>query len=147
MYNLYNPMLELTQEQKLVYIRLLFYLAKVDSRPDLLERKYIKKMMSRFRLPAELLQNLSVPTKLDDLPEVLAPIHGRAMAVDLIHCLWFAASVDSNIDENEIKIIRNVARITGIDEDIVLVINNFVQDEINFMQQACEILETDVLAC
>ncbi|MBP5353338.1 MAG: TerB family tellurite resistance protein [Alphaproteobacteria bacterium] len=146
MYNLYNP-LDLTQEQKLVYIRLLFYLAKSDNNPDTLECNYIKKMMSRFGLSADVLQSLSIPKSLDDLQGVLRPIKGKEMAVDLIHCLWFAASVDSEISTEEIKIIRNVARILNVDEDMVLVINNFVLDEMTFMQQACEVLGTAVLAC
>lgn len=146
MYNIYNP-IELNEEQKLVYVRLLIYLAKADNNPDFIEKRFIKNIISRFQLSPTLLQNLSVPSKLDDLYVLLRPIRERAIAIDLLHCLRFAASVDSIIDEEEVKIIRTVAHILEIDDDTLLVINNFVFDEMIFLKQACDVLETEEVRC
>ena len=146
MYNIYNP-IELTEEQKLIYVRLLIYLAKADNNPDYIEKRFIKNIIDRFQLSPTLLQNLSVPNKLDDLYVLLRPIRERAIAIDLLHCLRFAASVDSVIDEEEVKIIRTVAHILEIDDDTLLVINNFVFDEMIFLKQACDVLETEEVRC
>ena len=146
MYNIYNP-LELSEEQKLVYVRLLIYLAKADNNPDYIEKQIIKNIVSRFQLAPTLLQNLSVPRRLDDLYDVVRPIRDRLIAIDLVHCLRFAASVDSVIDEEEVKIIRTVANLLDIDDDTLLVINNFVFDEIIFLKQACDVLETQEVRC
>ncbi len=146
MLNLYNPLV-LTDEQKIAYIKMLVYLAKSDNNPEFIEKKFIKETIERFKLPLTLLGNLSVPQSIDDIYAVLSPIRDRAIAIDLVHCLWFAATIDSVIADDEIKIIRNVARILNIDDDTVLIINNFVLDEITFLQQACDVLETEVVKC
>ena len=69
MYNMYNP-LDLSDEQKLVYVRLLIYLAKADNNPDYIEKQFIKNIIARFQLSPVLLQNLSVPNDIDDLYNV-----------------------------------------------------------------------------
>lgn len=146
MRNFYNP-IALTDEQKLVYIRLLIYLTKSDNDVDVLEKQFIKNMILRFQLPLTTLQNLSYPNSIDDLYDTLKPMHDRQIAIDLLHCLRFAASVDSVINENESKIINNIARILEIDDDTMLVINNFVFDELMFLKQACVALEADEVRC
>ena len=147
MFNLYNGELVWNEEQKLAYIKLLIYLAKSDNNPDAIEKVFIKKMMMRFSLPADSLAGLSVPKSLDDIYEVVRSIRGRTMAVDLLHTLWFAASFDCVIADEEIKIIRSLARILNIDDDTVLVINNFVLDELAFLQRAENVLETQTVRC
>lgn len=146
MLNLCNP-LALTEEQKLVYIKLLIYLAKSDDNPDAIEQDFIKKIMARFNLAPTVLVNLNVPRSIDDLYGVVQPIKDRAIAVDLLHCLWFAASIDGVIADEEVMIIRNVARLLNIGDDTILILNNFVLDELTFLQQACEFLETDEVRC
>lgn len=146
MYNFYNP-LELTEEQKLVYIRLLIYLTKSDSDVDVMEKQFIKNMILRFQLPLTTLQNLSYPHSIDDLYDILMPMHNRKIAIDLLHCLRFSAAIDHDINENEIKILNNIARILEIDDDTMLVINNFVFDELMFLKQACIALEADEVRC
>ena len=147
MFNLYNGELVWNEEQKMAYIKLLIYLAKSDNNPDAIEKIFIKKMMLRFSLPADSLAGLSVPKSLDAVYEVVRPIRGRTMAVDLLHTLWFAASFDCVIADEEIKIIRSLARILNIDDDTVLVINNFVLDELTFLQRAENVLETQTVRC
>lgn len=146
MQNLYNP-LPLTEAQKLTYISLLVFLAKADNNPEYIEREFVKKVISRFGLSTDSLQKLSVIKTIDDLPYILQPIRERAVALDLLHCLWFAASVDGVISSDETKIIRNVARILNIGDDTMLMLNSFVMDEMNFLQQACDMLETEEVAC
>lgn len=146
MLNLYNP-LALTEEQKLVYVKLLIYLAKSDNNPDSIEQTFIKKIIARFQLPPTVLVGLNVPKSIDDLFSVVQPIKDRAIAVDLVHCLWFAASVDGEIANEEVLIIRNVARLLNIGDDTILILNNFVLDELTFLQQACDFLETEEVRC
>ena len=147
MYNFYNARVKLTPAQKRAYLQMLIYVAKADQNPEILERKYIKNIVQRLQYPLSELKNMTVPMSLNDLYVTLRPIGGRAMAIDLLHCLWFVASVDSVIVDDEIKIIRSAARILNISDDEVLVINNFVQDELEFMQRACDILETEEVRC
>lgn len=140
----YNP-LELTQEQKLVYVRLLIYLAKSDKNFAKIEQSFIQKLMIRFDLPPSALNGLSVPSDLDEIYDILKPINTRALALDLIHCLWFATSVDEIIADEEVAIIRKVARYLHIDEDTLLRINSFVLDEMALVERAQKIMETNNL--
>lgn len=147
MYGFYNAKMYLTPHQKKAYLQMVMYVAKADQNPDFLEKKYIKRLIEGFKFPASELANLYVPISLNDLYEVLKPITTRTIAIDLLHCLWFVASVDSLIVDDEIKIIRTAARILNISDDVVLVINNFVQDEIEFIKRAQDVLETEEVRC
>ncbi len=146
MRNLYNAV-HLTTEQKVAYIRVLTYLAKSDRNPDYIERGFIKKLILRMNLTDDILKSIFVPRNQEELYRALMPISTRTIAIDLIHCLWFAASVNSMITDEEIAIIRKVAMILRIDNDTLLNIHNFVTDEIMFLQQARDVLEADDIRC
>ena len=146
MRNLYNA-IPLTQEQKIAYIRVLAYLAKSDRNPDYIERNFISKLLDRMQLLPDVLKKIYIPRNNEELYRALMPICTRAIAIDLLHCLWFAASVNTLISDDEIMIIRKIAQILRIDNDTLLNIHHFVTDEIMFLQHAREVLEADDIRC
>ncbi len=146
MRNLYNA-IPLTEEQKIAYIRVLAYLAKSDRNPDYIERNFISKLLDRMQLLPDVLKKIYIPRNNEELYRALMPICTRAIAIDLLHCLWFAASVNTLISDDEIMIIRKIAQILRIDNDTLLNIHHFVTDEIMFLQHAREVLEADNIRC
>lgn len=146
MRNLYNA-IPLTEEQKIAYIRVLAYLAKSDRNPDYIERNFISKLLDRMQLLPDVLKRIYIPRNNEELYRALMPICTRAIAIDLLHCLWFAASVNTLISDDEIMIIRKIAQILRIDNDTLLNIHHFVTDEIMFLQHAREVLEADDIRC
>lgn len=146
MRNLYNA-IPLTEEQKIAYIRVLAYLAKSDRNPDYIERNFISKLLDRMQLLPDVLKKIYIPRNNEELYRALMPICTRAIAIDLLHCLWFAASVNTLISDDEIMIIRKIAQILRIDNDTLLSIHHFVTDEIMFLQHASEVLEADDIRC
>ena len=146
MRNLYNA-ITLTEEQKIAYIRVLAYLAKSDRNPDYIERNFISKLLDRMNLSPDVLKKIYIPRNNEELYRALMPICTRARAIDLLHCLWFAASVNTIISDDEIMIIRKIAQILRIDNDTLLSIHHFVTDEIMFLQHAREVLEADDIRC
>ena len=146
MRNLYNA-IPLTEEQKIAYIRVLAYLAKSDRNPDYIERNFISKLLDRMQLLPDVLKKIYIPRNNEELYRALMPICTRAIAIDLLHCLWFAASVNTLISDDEIMIIRKIAQILRIDNDTLLSIHHFVTDEILFLQHAREVLEADDIRC
>lgn len=146
MRNLYNA-IPLTEEQKIAYIRVLAYLAKSDRNPDYIERNFISKLLDRMNLSPDVLKKIYIPRNNEELYRALMPICTRAIAIDLLHCLWFAASVNTLISDDEIMIIRKIAQILRIDNDTLLNIHHFVTDEIMFLQHAREVLEADDIRC
>lgn len=146
MRNLYNA-ITLTEEQKIAYIRVLAYLAKSDRNPDYIERNFISKLPDRMNLSPDVLKKIYIPRNNEELYRALMPICTRAIAIDLLHCLWFAASVNTIISDDEIMIIRKIAQILRIDNDTLLSIHHFVTDEIMFLQHAREVLEADDIRC
>ncbi len=146
MRNLYNA-IPLTEEQKIAYIRVLAYLAKSDRNPDYIERNFISKLLDRMQLLPDVLKKIYIPRNNEELYRALMPICTRAIAIDLLHCLWFAASVNTLISDDEIMIIRKIAQILRIDNDTLLNIHHFVTDEIMFLQHAREVLEADDIRC
>ena len=146
MRNLYNA-IPLTEEQKIAYIRVLAYLAKSDRNPDYIERNFISKLLDRMQLLPDVLKKIYIPRNNEELYRALMPICTRAIAIDLLHCLWFAASVNTLISVDEIMIIRKIAQILRIDNDTLLSIHHFVTDEIMFLQHAREVLEADDIRC
>lgn len=146
MRNLYNA-IPLTEEQKIAYIRVLAYLAKSDRNPDYIERNFISQLLDRMQLLPDVLKKIYIPRNNEELYRALMPICTRAIAIDLLHCLWFAASVNTLISDDEIMIIRKIAQILRIDNDTLLSIHHFVTDEIMFLQHAREVLEADDIRC
>lgn len=146
MRNLYNA-ITLTEEQKIAYIRVLAYLAKSDRNPDYIEQNFISKLLDRMNLSPDVLKKIYIPRNNEELYRALMPICTRAIAIDLLHCLWFAASVNTIISDDEIMIIRKIAQILRIDNDTLLSIHHFVTDEIMFLQHAREVLEADDIRC
>ena len=146
MRNLYNA-ITLTEEQKIAYIRVLAYLAKSDRNPDYIERNFISKLLDRMNLSPDVLKKIYIPRNNEELYRALMPICTRTIAIDLLHCLWFAASVNTIISDDEIMIIRKIAQILRIDNDTLLSIHHFVTDEIMFLQHAREVLEADDIRC
>lgn len=140
----YNP-LDLTEEQKLVYVRLLVYLAKSDKDFSKVEERHIRRFASRFKLSAESLRGLSVPASLSEVYEIIKPINNRKIALDLVHSLWFVSLADEIIDNEEVEFIRKVAKALNIDDDTLLEINNFVLDEIMFLERARKTLEAETV--
>ncbi len=146
MRNLYNP-INLTEEQKIAYIRILAYLAKSDRNPDYIEKNFTGRLIERMQLTTETLNKIYIPRNKEELYRALMPICTRAMAIDLLHCLWFAASVNTVISDEEISTIRQIAQILRIDNDTLLNIHNFVTDEIMFLKHARETLEAEDIKC
>ena len=146
MRNLYNN-IKLTTEQKIAYVRVLSYLAKSDADPVYIEKDFIISLLNRMALSADILRKIYVPRNQEELYRALMPISTRAIAIDLLHCLWFATSVNSMITDEEINIIRKIAAILRVDNDTLLNIHQFVTDEIMFLRHASEIFEGDDIRC
>lgn len=146
MRNLYNAV-HLTEEQKIAYIRVLSYVAKTDRNPSYIENDFLIILISRMHLAPEILKEIYVPRSNEELYKALMPICTRAIAIDLLHCLWFAASVGSLVTDEEIMLIRKIAQILRIDNDTLLNIFHFVNDEIAFLQHAKEVLEAEDIRC
>ena len=100
-----------------------------------------------MKLSADVLKKIYVPRNNEELYRALMPICTRSISIDLLHCLWFAASVNTIISDEEIMIIRKIAQILRIDNDTLLEIHHFVTDEIIFLQHAREVLEADDIRC
>ena len=145
MLNIYNPM-ALSLEQKLVYVSFLCYLAKADANVAVKEESFIKAIIARFQISPLMLKQLKLPASVKDFPAVLAPIKDQEVAIDLLHCLWFATLLDDEIAQQEIETVREIAKILNINDETLLMLNNFVSDEISFLQQAEEVLKTNLLA-
>lgn len=140
---MFYSLLNLTEEQKFVYLRLLVFLAKSDNIVVKEEKDFIQQILLRFNLPSEKLKSLTIPQNIDEIYHMLKPINNRQIALDLIHCLWFATLADEHIADEEIEIVRAVAKFLNISDDVLMKLNDFVLDEINFLDRACKILETD----
>ena len=130
-----------------VYIKLLVYLAQADNNSAAMERTFIKQTIVQMKIDPKSLRNISVPETNDDLYSALLPINGRLMAIDLLHRLWYAASIDDNFADEEIELIQKIAKILDIDDDTILKLGNFVVDENNFFTQVKDIFETDNVRC
>ena len=146
MRNLYNA-IPLTIEQKVAYIRVLAYMAKSDCNPDYIEQNFTGKLLERMNLSPDILKKIFIPRNNEELYRALMPICTRTIAIDLLHCLWFVASVNTIISDEEIMIIRKIAQILRIDNDTLLNIHHFVTDEIMFLQHAKDVLEADDIKC
>lgn len=144
----YNEVLEknelvlaLSQEQKLVFLKALLFLSKVDGTIDKDEIKYIKKVARKFKIenPERV---FALGTEADLLNE-LQVISERRVAMELIKELCTLGHADSHLTDDEILFIGHVAMSLNIDLQKVEEINNWVIDKLIWLEQGKIIFEDE----
>lgn len=119
---------ELTQEEKIVFVKLFCKQIQSDGMIETREINFLKLIASRYGLDSRIVVNIIKMAKDIDYIEEARKIHNRQHALELIKELCVLANIDEDLENNELNIIVDIARAMGIEDEKVILIHRWVLD-------------------
>ena len=130
--------LNLNEEQKIIFLKALAYMAKIDGRLDEDEIKYIKDIAAEYQI--------SQSTEIFDFKEEeifnqIKKLNNRRICLELIKELWFLGHSDSDLSDDEVLFIGKIGTAMGIELEKIEQISDWVVDKIIWLEKGKIIFE------
>ncbi len=133
--------LKLTEEQKIIFLKTLAYMAKIDGRLDEEEIKYIKDIAKKYQITRSA-QIFDFKTETEILNEI-RKLDNRRVYLELIKELCLLGHADNDLSDDEVLFIGNIGKTVGIELEKIEQISNWVVDKIIWLEQGRIIFEDD----
>lgn len=134
-----NFVIKLSQEQKIIFIKALLYLANIDGNRDEDEIKYIRNAVLSYKIKD--LQSIFKPTTEEEIIEELKTIEDRRICLELIKEMCLLGHSDSDLSDEETLFIGHAGLAMGIELEKIEQISNWVIDKIIWLEQGKIIFE------
>lgn len=134
-----NFVIKLSQEQKIIFIKALLYLANIDGNRDEDEIKYIRNAVLSYKIKD--LQSIFKPTMEEEIIEELKTIEDRRICLELIKEMCLLGHSDSDLSDEETLFIGHAGLAMGIELEKIEQISNWVIDKIIWLEQGKIIFE------
>ena len=131
----------LTEEQKIVFLKTLLYISKIDGEVAQGEAKFIKKMANKYKI--ENLSKIFEPASEQKILSELKILRQRRVAMELIKEMFRLGHTDYELGDEEILFIGRVAAVTGIEIKKVEQISTWIIDYVIWKEQEKIIFEED----
>lgn len=130
--------LNLNEEQKIIFLKALAYMAKIDGRLDEDEIKYIKDIAAEYQI--------SQSTEIFDFKEEeifnqIKKLNNRRICLELIKELCFLGHSDSDLSDDEVLFIGKIGTAMGIELEKIEQISDWVVDKIIWLEKGKIIFE------
>ena len=119
---------ELTQEEKLIFVKIFCKLINIDSSVEKEEIEFLKVISKRYGLDNNIVVDIIRSSKNIDHIAEARKITNRQHALELIKELCVLSNVDDEVQDAELDIIIDVADAMRIEEEKILLINRWVLD-------------------
>lgn len=131
--------LQLSEENKTIFLKALAFLARIDNKLDAEEIKYIKDAAEKYNLThtSQIFEACSEAEILQDLKK----LNNRRVGLELIKELCLLGHSDSNLSDDETLFIGHAGLAMGIELEKIEQISNWIIDKIIWLEQAKEIFE------
>ncbi len=118
----------LSTEERLVFLKTMLMMIKIDARVDDRERALAHELMKTYNVSEfnEIFEQMQSKEAL--LTEIKNVIKERKKALLLLRELLIIVHIDDDFDEKEMIFIGQIAHVLNIDEDLVLELNQLVLD-------------------
>lgn len=132
---------ELTNEEKIVFLKIFCRMIKADGNIDTEEVKFLKEIAKHFGVNGDAVVGIIKMADSIDCVAEARKISNRKHALQLIKDLCVLANIDEDLHDNELDIIVDCADAMGIEEEKVILINRWVLDSQIVAQTGKIILE------
>lgn len=133
----------LSREEKLAYLKIFCRLIKADGSIDADEISFLKMIAVRYGVDnATMVSIIKSADSIDCMAEA-RKIVGRQHALELIKELCVLANIDDDLHDNELDIIIDAARVMGVEDEKVILINRWVLDSLILQKTGNVIMERD----
>ncbi|MBQ8670995.1 MAG: TerB family tellurite resistance protein [Alphaproteobacteria bacterium] len=133
----------LSQEERIVFLKLFCKLIKADGVIDADEITFLKSITSRYGMDNSVVVSIVRDSNAINIENEARKITDRRKALHLVHELCMLANLDEDLHENELDIIIDASRAMGIEDDKVILINRFVLDSLILAKTGRVIMEED----
>lgn len=134
-----NFVANLSQEQKIVFLKALFYLANIDGNRDEQEIKYIVDAAKTYKI--ENFEDIFKETSQEEILSELKTLNNRRACLELIKELCLLGHSDSDLTDDETLFIGHAGLAMGIELEKIEQISNWIVDKIIWLEQGKIIFE------
>lgn len=133
----------LSETEKLAFLKIFCKLIKADGNIDSEEVNFLKMIASRYGVSnAKMVEIIKNADNIDYMTEAHS-ISSRQHALELIKELCVLANIDEDLHDKELDIIIDIARVLGVEDEKVILINRWVLDSLILNKTGRIIMEKD----
>lgn len=133
---------QLSEQEKITFVRALIFLIKADGRVDDRERECIHEIVEIYGVGNKMAA-INAPMGKDVLlPEIANTIKDRHKALALIRELLTMAHVDDELGDEEVNFVEKVAAELNIEPEKVLEINELVLERKAWLVKSAAVMES-----
>lgn len=143
-FNMENDMqylADMSEDEKVVFLKTLARLAKADGDLDEGEKEFIKEVAVVFGVPAARHQEIMSIKDDEELVKEVKKITDRKKALELIKEMCLLANSDSDLSDSETLLIGRVGQAMGIELEKIQQISQWVIDRIIWLEEGKIIFE------
>ena len=132
---------EMSEEQRIAFMKALARLANADGRLDEEEKEFIREMALIYGIPKERVEEILNIGSDEEIIESVKVINNRRIALELIKEMCMLAHADNELSESKTLLIGKVGLAMGIDLEKIAQISQWVIDRIIWLEEAKVIFE------
>lgn len=132
---------EMSEEERVVFLKALVRLARADGHVDDGEKAFIEELAQVFEIPAGRADEIRAAMNDDEVVEEAKKIKNRRTAMELIKEMCMLANADGDLSDRETLLIGRVGRAMGLELEKVEQIGQWVIDRIVWLEEGKIIFE------
>lgn len=132
---------EMSEEERVVFLKALVRLARADGHVDDGEKAFIEELAQVFEIPAGRADEIRTAMNDDEVVEEAKKIKNRRTAMELIKEMCMLANADGDLSDRETLLIGRVGRAMGLELEKVEQIGQWVIDRIVWLEEGKIIFE------
>ena len=136
-----NCVLDLSEEQKIAFLRAFSKMAGIDGNFDESEKHFIKNIAISFGVTSDKTEEILDVSDEDKIIEEVAKIKNRRVALELVKELCMLAHADDELSDEETLFIGKVGLAMGVELEKIEQISNWVIDRLIWLDQGKIIFE------
>ncbi len=132
---------EMTEEEKIIFLRVLVALARSDNNFDDEEKAFIKDIAIIFGITKDKIDDILLPLTDEEVIKKASKIKKRQAALQLIKEACLLANSDGDLSDREIILIGKIGQAMGIELEKIEQISKWVIDRIVWLEEGKLIFE------
>ena len=136
-----NFIIQMSEEEKIIFIKILVALAKTDNYFDDDEKTFIKDLALTFGLNKSHIDEILIPLSTEDVIKNASRITNRQAALHLIKEACLLANSDGDLSDEEILFIGRIGQAMNVELEKIEEISQWVIERIIWLERGKIILE------
>ena len=132
---------EMSEEDRVTFIKVMLRLARADGTVDEGEKKFIIELAKAFGVPAARAAEIKLMKSDDEIVEESKKIKNRRVAMELIKEMCMLANSDGDLSDRETLLIGRVGQAMGLELEKIEQISQWVIDRIVWLEEGKVIFE------